>query len=67
MENLLRQREELLGKLKKIAETCEGLESEENSRRVTELNARQAELLAQKSKLKSNLAAVDSELRHQVF
>ena len=62
MENLLRQREELLGKIRRIAEACEGLENEENARRVTELNARQAELLAQKDELKNKLSALDGEL-----
>lgn len=62
LENLLRQRAELLGKLKKIAETCEGLENAENARRVTELNGRQAELLAQKDELKAKLSAVEGEL-----
>ncbi|MBQ3451019.1 MAG: hypothetical protein IJG32_01995, partial [Selenomonadaceae bacterium] len=62
LENLLQQREELLEKIRRIAETCEGIENEANARRVTELNGRQAELLAQKDELKAKLSALDGEL-----
>lgn len=62
MENLLRQRDELLEKIQRIAETCEGIENKENARRITELNGRQAELLAQKDELKAKLSALDGEL-----
>ena len=62
LENLLQQREELLEKIRRIAETCEGIENEANARRVTELNGRQAELLTQKDELKAKLSALDGEL-----
>ncbi len=62
MENLLQLREELLEKIRRIAETCEGIENEANARRITELNGRQAELLAQKDELKAKLFALDGEL-----
>ncbi len=62
MENLLRQREDLLEQIRRIAETCEGLENDANARRVTELNGRQAELLAQKDELKNKLSSIDGEL-----
>lgn len=62
LENLLQQREELLEKIRRIAETCEGIENEANAQRVTELNGRQAELLAQKDELKAKLSALDGEL-----
>lgn len=66
MEELLKRREDLLSQIRRIAETCEGIDNEANAKRVEELNGRQSALLAKKSELKSNLAAVDSELRHQV-
>jgi len=62
LESLLQQREELLEQIRRIAETCEGIENEANARRVTELNGRQAELLAQKDELKAKLSALDGEL-----
>lgn len=62
LENLLQQREELLEKIRRIAETCEGIENKENARRVTELNGRQAELLAKKDELKAKLSALEGEL-----
>lgn len=62
MEELLKRREDLLSQIRRIAETCEGIDNEANAKRVEELNGRQSALLAKKSELKSNLAAVDSEL-----
>ena len=61
-ESLMQQRAELLEKIRRIAETCEGIENEANAQRVTELNGRQAELLAQKDELKAKLSALDGEL-----
>lgn len=54
LESLLQQREELLEQIRRIAETCEGIKNEANARRVTELNGRQAELLAHEQYTGSN-------------
>lgn len=56
MEELLKRREELLSQIRRIAETCEGIDKEANAKRVEELNGRQSALLANKSELQFNLA-----------
>lgn len=61
LETLQQQKTELLGKIQQIAENCEGIENPENAAKVTELNSRQSELLAQKGKLQTNLSALDNE------
>ena len=62
LENLQQQKAELLGKIQQIAENCEGIDNPENAAKVTELNCRQSELLAQKDSLKVKLSALDNEL-----
>ena len=62
LETLQQQKAELLGKIQQIAENCEGIDNPENAAKVTELNGRQSELLAQKGKLQTNLSALDNEL-----
>lgn len=62
MDVLLQKKEDLLAKIQRIAESCEGIENEANAAKVAELNGRQAELLAQKDELKGKLAGIDGEL-----
>ena len=62
LETLQQQKTELLTKIQQIAENCEGIDNPENAAKVTELNGRQSELLAQKNKLQTNLSALDNEL-----
>ena len=62
LDVLLQKKEELLAKIQRIAENCEGIENEANAAKVAELNGRQAELLAQKDELKGKLAGIDGEL-----
>lgn len=62
LDALLQKKEELMAKIQRIAESCEGIENESNAAKVAELNGRQAELLAQKDELKSRLAVIDGEL-----
>lgn len=62
LETLQQQKVDLLAKIQQIAENREGIENPENVAKVTELNAKQSELLAQKGKLQTNLSALDNEL-----
>ncbi len=62
MDALGRQKEELLAKVQRIAENCEGIENEANAAKVAELNKRQAELLAQQDGLQGKLSALQGEL-----
>lgn len=66
---LTAQRDEILAKIRDIEAGCEGIENENNARRVQELNLSQAQLLAEKqgllaqlSVLEGKLAAINSEL-----
>lgn len=51
LRTLTIQRDELLAKIRQIEETCEGIENENNSKRVQELNLEQAQLTAQKGEI----------------
>lgn len=62
LETLQQQKVDLLAKIQQIAENCEGIENPENAAKITELNSRQSELLAQKNKLQTNLSALENEL-----
>lgn len=62
LDELICRRDELLAKVKRIAESCEGIENESNAARVVELNGKQAELIAARDELKGRLASIDGEL-----
>lgn len=59
---LTAQRDDLLGKIREIEEVCEGIENENNARRVQELNLEQAQLSAQKKEIALKLSAVEARL-----
>lgn len=62
LQTLTTQRDELLAKIREIEETCEGIENENNAKRVQELNLEQAQLTAQKGEIQAKLSAVQSKL-----
>ena len=62
LETLIQQKNDLLGKIRQINESCEGIDNEDNARRVLELNGRQSELVAAKNALASKLSALEREL-----
>lgn len=62
LQTLTTQRDELLVKIREIEETCEGIENENNVKRVQELNLEQAQLTAQKGEIQAKLNAVQSKL-----
>ncbi len=62
LDALIERRDEVLSKVKRISESCEGIENEENAARVTELNGKQAELIAIRDELKAKLSGVNGEL-----
>lgn len=62
LQNLLSQRDTLLEKVRSIEATCEGLENENNAKRVQELNLVQAQLTAEKNEIQSKLNVVQSKL-----
>lgn len=62
LQTLTTQRDELLIKIRDIEATCEGIENENNAKRVQELNLEQAQLTAQKGEIQVKLSAVQGKL-----
>lgn len=59
---LTTQREGLLKKIREIEAACEGIENENNAKRVQELNLEQAQYSAQRQEIAAKLAIVDGNL-----
>lgn len=59
---LATQRDELLGKIREIEASCEGIENENNAKRVQELNLEQAQYQAQRQEVATKLAELDGKL-----
>ena len=55
---LTAQRDEVLAKIQEIEETCEGIENENNAKKLTSLNMQQANLSAQRNDLQVRLSAI---------
>ena len=59
---LTAERDDLLEKIREIESTCEGIENENNAKRVQELNLEHAQFVAQKQDLSVKLSALESKL-----
>ena len=62
LQALLSQKESLAEQLRRIAETCEGLENESNAAQVATLNEEQLKLTAQKNELQDKVASLEKQL-----
>lgn len=62
LASLTAQRDGLLKKIREIEAACEGIENENNAKRVQELNLEQAQYSAQRQEIAANLAVVDGKL-----
>lgn len=62
LASLTTQREGLLKKIRAIEVACEGIENENNAKRVQELNLEQAQYSAQRQEIAAKLAVVDGKL-----
>lgn len=62
LNTLLIQRDELLTKIRGIEETCEGIDNENNAKKVSELNMKQSKLSAEKTTLIGKLSSLEHEL-----
>ena len=62
LASLTAQREGLLKKIRAIEASCEGIENENNAKRVQELNLEQAQYSTQRQKIAAKLAVVDGNL-----
>lgn len=63
MEDLFRQRDELLEKIRSLAQTYESPDKATNANQIVELNVAQANLLVQRDALQTQIAAIDAECR----
>ena len=62
LQALLSQKETLAEQLRRIAETCEGLENESNAAQVALLNEEQLKLTATKNELQGKVAGLEKQL-----
>lgn len=62
LASLTTQRDGLLKKIRAIEAACEGIENENNAKRVQELNLEQAQYSAQRQEIAAKLAVVDGKL-----
>ena len=62
LSELIRQKENLLEQIQALEETCEGIENENNAKRVQELNLQQARLVVQKQEVTAQLACLETQL-----
>ena len=62
INTLLAQQEDLLNKIREIEETCEGIDNENNARKISELNMRQAKISVEKTNLTAKLSRLEHEL-----
>lgn len=58
---LIAQRNEILDKIKGIEENCEGIDNENNAKKISELNMQKSYLLAKKNELASKLAMMEQQ------
>jgi len=56
------QRDEVLAKVREIEETCEGIENENNAKKITSLNMKQANLSVQKNEIQVKLSLIERDL-----
>ena len=62
LASLTAQREGLLKKIRAIEASCEGIENENNAKRVQKLNLEQAQYSAQRQEIAAKLAVLDGNL-----
>lgn len=62
LASLTTQRDGLLKKIREIEAACEGIENENNAKRVQKLNLEQAQYSAQRQEIAAKLAIVDGNL-----
>ncbi|WP_293829045.1 hypothetical protein, partial [uncultured Phascolarctobacterium sp.] len=62
LASLTTQRDGLLKKIREIEAACEGIENENNAKRVQELNLEQAQYSAQRQEIAAKLAVIDGKL-----
>ena len=64
VNNLLLQRDELLGKIRSIEEMCEGIDNDNNAKKIAALNMDKADLLAKKNCITIELNSIEQQLNN---
>ena len=64
LDGLLQQKNDLLDQIRRIEESCEGIENEANAKKILDLNERQMSLSAVKRELQTKLSSIDAELNN---
>lgn len=59
---LLTQRDEILSKIKEIEENCEGIDNENNAKKITELNMEKSNLISKKNSISVELSNIERQL-----
>ena len=62
LTNITAQRDDVLAKIREIEACCEGIENENNAKRVQELNLEKAQLTAQKQELSTKVSVLETKL-----
>ncbi len=62
INQLIVKQDEILKKIREIQETYEGIENEENAKKISELNIKKYKLIAEKKEFKNKLANLENEL-----
>ena len=62
LQNLMSEQDEVLAKIRDIEANCEGVENENNAKRISQLNLKYAQISASKSELASKLSVLNKEL-----
>lgn len=64
INELIAQRNEILDKIKRIEENCEGIDNKDNAKKVSELNMQKSNLLAKKNELSSKLSMIEQQINN---
>lgn len=70
LQGLMTQRDELLLKIRRIEENCEGIKNENNTKRVQELNLKHVQLTAEKKRIQAELNTIErklSSINNEIF
>ncbi|WP_217078243.1 hypothetical protein [Clostridium baratii] len=62
IDDLLLEKENLINSIKEIEEVCEGIDNENNSKRILELNKKKSELVTEKINIDNRLADLEVQL-----
>lgn len=62
VKELLTQRDEILSKIKEIEENCEGIDNENNAKKITKLNMEKSNFVSKKNNISIELRNIEQQL-----